>query len=276
MKYLLLLLACLPFANVIAQNKTDHPKVMIIPFDPDMYFNDSDEMLAKYNQKNIKEIRTMFRMGFNANLSAKILSEYETKSMLTDTTKDVAKDLYAIYKSISYFQDKSMPQQQSIEQGQTVNKSLFKKKPSGNDQTKSKLTETDKDGLHTYMNVKIHDVKMLEYLKQKYGTELFVFVNQFNLVTNYEHCLDRATNTFEREIGIHYSIFDYTGKQLAGDVAIIKFPSNTNDMAVIIKETFPPIADHLTKDLPGHIKSSNGNSNNHEVKYQSQPAKKEE
>jgi hypothetical protein len=263
--YLFLLLVFFGFHSATAQ-KTDHPKVMIIPFDPDMYFNDSDQMLAEYNKKSIKDIRTMFRYGFNVNLNAKIMSEYDTKPLLTDSTKGAMDDLYAIYKGISYFKDKSIPQPGTQSQsGQPVTKTSFiKKRQTGNDQLKSKLTETDKDGLHTYMNVKIFDVKMLEFLQQKYGCDMFVFINQFNMVTNYATCLDRSTNTFEREIGIHYSVFDVTGKQLAGDVAIVKFPSNSNDIMTIMKENFPIISQHLTQNLPGRVVTA---SDVQQVKY---------
>jgi hypothetical protein len=256
--YLILLLIAIGFQHVSAQ-KTDHPRVMIIPFDPDMYFNDSDQMLAEYNKKNIKDIRTMFRYGFNVNLNAKIMSEYDSKPLLTDSTTGAMEDLYAIYKGISYFKDKSVPQASTAStNGQPVKTSLFKKSTES-EQLKSKLTETDKDGLRTYMNVKIHNVKMLEFLKQKYGCDMFVFINQFNMVTNYETCLDRSTNTFEREIGIHYSVFDVTGKQLAGDVAIVKFPSNSNDIMTIMKENFPIISQHLTKDMPGRVRTQESN-----------------
>ena len=100
------------------------------------------------------------------------------------------------------------------------------------------------------MNVKIHNAAMLEYLHNKYGTEVFLFINQFNLVTNFEHCLDRANNVFEREVMIHFSVFDYTGKQIAGDVAIVNLPSNNNNLDLIIKEKFPVIADYIKGQLP--------------------------
>lgn len=232
-------------------NSRDNPSVMIIPFDPNMYFSDADEQLAKYNQKSVKEIRTLFRYGLNISVNAKILTYYETRPLLTDTARSAVEDLYAIYKGISYYKDKSMlPSEPEAKTSQEEKKKLLtlkKKDEESEAQTASALREPLEK--HDYINVRLHDGRMLPYLNNKYGTELFVFINQFDLVTNYEHCLDRATNTFERDIKVHFSIFDHTGRQLAGDVAIVHFPSNTNDVTTIMRDNFPVIAHYLAGKL---------------------------
>ncbi len=227
------------------------PKVMIIPFDPDMYFCDADQSLADFNKMNVKEVRQQFRYGLNMNLNARVMSAYGTKTMLTDTTADVSKDLYAIYKSISYFSDKSMASSSITGEDPEPKGGAFKKNTSNKGQGKGTGTKSSNEiEARNYMNVKIHNPAMLEYLHDKYGTEVFLFVNQFNLVTNFEHCLDRANNVFQREVLIHFSIFDYTGKQLAGDVAIVNLPSNNNNLDLIIKEKFPVISDYIKGQLP--------------------------
>jgi len=233
--------------------------VMLIPFDPNLYFSDSDDALSRHNQKSIKEIRTLFRYGLNMNVNAKILGRYETRPLLTDTLKTAREDLNLIYRDISYFKDKSMLSEEmkkKLEKEKEPKKifTLKKKEEENNAHTTSKLNNSVTE--HEYMNVKIHP-EMLAYLKKKYGTEIFVFINQFELVTNYEHCLDRATNTFQRDIKVHFSIFDATGKQLAGDVAIAHFSSNTNDLTEIIRSNFPIVSEYLAGNLPNNAKTAN-------------------
>ncbi|HXH19520.1 MAG TPA: hypothetical protein VNJ07_10600 [Chitinophagales bacterium] len=254
------------FCNMQAQQPdSSYRAVMIIPFDPNMYFSDSDEQLKAYNKKSVKEIRTLFRYGLNINVNAKILSLYETRDLLTDTAKGTLEDLNAIYAGIGYFKDKSMP---STEEKQKLflkktdarfapveKKKLFTLKKNDAEseaQTASKLKEPDV--AHEYMNVRFHDIRLLDYLRSKYGTDLFVFLNQFELVTNFEHCLDRSTNTFERDLKVHFSIFDYTGRQLAGDIAIVHFPSNTNDITIIMRENFPIISEYLAEKFNKGVK----------------------
>lgn len=239
------------FSVVIAN--AEEPSVMIIPFNPDMYFSDSDQDLAKYNQKSIPEVRKMFRYGLSINLNARIMKEHDSRSMISDSAKDAKLDLYRIYNSIGYYQDKAKSVQVKEEMeddnkgliGKT--KGFFSKK---NDEQNSEEDADKGDDYRKYMNVRIKNPELLPYLSEKYGTEIFVFINQFNLKTNYEHCLDRATNTFEREVLVHFSIFDKDGNQLAGDIASVYFPSNSNDLMDIMRNNFPPISDFLARNIP--------------------------
>lgn len=236
--------------------KTDYASVMIIPFDPNLYFSDSDDQLSKHNNKNIKEIRTLFRYGLNMNVNVKILSQYNTRPLLTDTLQTAREDLNLIYRDISYFKDKSMPSEAMKKKAAAEERekkfTLNKKDTESQAQVTSKLNHPILP--RDYMNVKISQPQMLQYLQKKYGTDIFVFINQFELVTNYEHCLDRATNTFERDIKVHFSIFDATGKQLAGDVAIAHFSSNTNDLTEIMRNNFPVISEYLAGNMPNKTK----------------------
>lgn len=247
----------MPLTQTAAQElKTDYAGVMIIPFDPNLYFSDSDDQLSKHNNKNVKEIRTLFRYGLNMNVNVKILSQYNTRPLLTDTLQTAREDLNLIYRDISYFKDKSMPSEAMKKKAAAEERekkfSLNKKDTESAAQVTSKLNHPILP--RDYMNVKINQPQMLQYLQKKYGTDIFVFINQFELVTNYEHCLDRATNTFERDIKVHFSIFDATGKQLAGDVAVAHFSSNTNDLTEIMRNNFPVISEYLAGNMPNKTK----------------------
>ncbi|GIV33125.1 MAG: hypothetical protein KatS3mg031_0660 [Chitinophagales bacterium] len=259
----IVILAILTFSGFLVsaqQYGASSPKVMIIPFDPYLYFSDADEQLAKYNNKSIKEVRTLFRYGLNINVNAKILALYETRPLLTDTAKGASEDLYNIYKNISYFKDNSMPSPEMKKEMEAQSRKkgfrIFSAPEESTEAHTSSRLKLPDEKQKEYINVKIHNNAMLQYLRKKYGTDLFVFINQFDLVTNYEHCLDRATNTFERDIKVHFSIFDYTGKQLAGDVAIVHFPSSTNDITEIMKNNFPVISEYLTGNLPKNYKAN--------------------
>lgn len=231
----------------------EYRSVMIIPFDPAMYFSDSDEMLAKYNQKNIKEIRTLFRYGLNINLNARVMTQYETTNLLSDTSNGSLNDLALIYKSISYFGDEPMPEKKELTEKENTNNkkisNLFKKKEE--DKTEQNLKQQQFKMPRKYINVKIQNKELLSYLAEKYHVDLFLFANQFNLETNYEQCLDRANNIFQRELMVHYSLFDKNGKQLAGGITHVDFPSNSNDMMDIMKTNFPKLTDQMVNQFPG-------------------------
>ena len=54
---------------------------------------------------------------------------------------------------------------------------------------------------------------------------------------------------YRRDLKVHYSIFDKTGKQLYGDVAVSHFGSNTNEVKEIINENFQTISDYILKSF---------------------------
>ena len=86
---------------------SDH-KVMIIPFNMNNYFSDADMDIAKANKKQQQEISNLFRYGLNYNVNARVITAYDTYSILTDTTIQSAKDLKMIYQAISYQYDTPM------------------------------------------------------------------------------------------------------------------------------------------------------------------------
>jgi hypothetical protein len=246
-----ILALCFLIIAAIGMNaQNENRSVMIIPFDPNMYFSDADDQLSKYNKKSVKEIRTLFRYGLNINLNARIMTQYGAVSLLNDSTQGAMNDLAMIYKSITYFQDDT-PQPESDVTSKETNgiKGIFKnsQEDKAQDNTKHQGSKIPKK----YMNVKVANKQLLPYLAEKYKVDLFLFCNQFNLQTNYEHCLDRTTNTYERDLWVHYTLFDINGKQIAGGISQSHFPSNSNDMMNIMKTNFPQLSEQMVSKLPG-------------------------
>lgn len=242
-------------------------EVLIIPYDPGMYFSDADEMLAESNNKSEKEVRNLLRYGLNSRVKAQIIGKHGARSLLTDTTKQAYKDLQRIYQAIKYQKAEAMaPKDVKVGKGAGENSEQYRQeiidKMKENEKEQKKEEEEQKTQAEKYkeqevkgryyIDVDIPSNKMLKYFKKNYGTELFLFLNQFELITNYNHCLDRSTNTFERTIKVHYSLYNAEGKQLAGDVAIVKFPSNSNDLYKIIRKNFPIVGEYVSEDLPAY------------------------
>jgi len=244
-------------------------KVLIIPYDPGMYFSDSDEMLAESNDKSEKEVRNLLRYGLNSRVKAQIIGKHGARSLLTDTSEQAFKDLQRIYQAIRYEKAEAMaPKDVKVGEGSGENSEKYRKEiiekvqekeedgDSEEQKTQAEQYKEEEVKGRYYMDVDIPSNKMLKYFKKNYGTELFLFLNQFELITNYNHCLDRATNTFERTIKVHYSLYNTDGGQLAGDVAIVKFPSNSNDLYKIIRKNFPIVGRYVSEDLPAYGKAN--------------------
>ena len=44
-------------------------------------------------------------------------------------------------------------------------------------------------------------------LSEKYGTDIFVFMSQLEIKTNYDDCLNLALKIYQREIKVHFAIY---------------------------------------------------------------------
>ncbi len=223
--------------NIQLPANKKYSKVMIIPYNPNMYFSDADDAIAKASNKTPEEVRRMFRQGIAYDVSIRILPRYPIKNMLYDTSQMAQRDLYLIYKNISYHKAES-PSYKKDEEN----------KP--NDITSGENPIVQSASLKEYIAAEAPK-QMLQYLYETYGTDLFVFINQFDLVTNYKYCTDRAINNFTRDVIVHFSIYDKDGNYLYGDAVKVTFNKNTNHIDEIILHNFPVIADYIAKHVPG-------------------------
>jgi len=104
------------------------------------------------------------------------------------------------------------------------------------------------------MNTKISEPKLLNYLTTKYKTDYFVFINQLDIKNNMDS-YDLVTDTYQREITVHYSILDKTGKNLSAGVATSTFSSKENEPKKIVADSFSPIASYIAENLKASIKA---------------------
>lgn len=227
-------------------------RVLIIPFDPYLYFSDADDEIAAASKIPRVKVREFFRRRLNALMDP---PGYETIHLLGGTVKDSLKDLDRIYKSIAYMQDniKGVPPE-GIDIG-------FDKLPPAQsliERTKKKLTDPQRTGkaIHEkdkgkYYGVKINDPEnFFNYFNNKYHVRYYVFINQFDVKTLYEHCLDRSRQDYERNFITHFTIFDSNGNQVAGNRVKIFYNSNSNSIYQIINDNMQKIADAIIAQIP--------------------------
>lgn len=240
--------------------------VMLVPFDMTYYLSDADHGLAKYNRKTLKEIQQAFRYGLDGHLGAAVADLYTPRRILLDTVPEYNADLNRLRGAVSMRYMKPFGVDRVAERGMETSadtrpghriRKLFGK--SDQDQA---MSETGGDSQfrqgtirgpvegRKVMHARLNDTTVLQDMYDRYGTDLFLFVNQFELRTNYEHCLDRATNNFAREISVHYSIYNHRGDLLARDVITVLAESNTQLMKELMDDTFPALSRQISSGLP--------------------------
>jgi hypothetical protein len=228
------------------------PRVLIVPFDPYNYFSDADQEIAKVSKMPSTGVRKAFRMRLNALLEPK---GYETIHLLGGQVKDSITELNRVYSSVSYnYQDVLYTEANPKPETKPGQSSLFqkdnetKKTAVSNDQNTSRQSLARDDS--KYYGVKVKSPDFYSYFNTKYKIKYYVFVNQFEVKTDYEHCLDRSTQNYIRYLVTHYSIFDNTGKQVAGNRIKLQYNSNANNINKILSDNMDKVASIILSEIP--------------------------
>lgn len=232
----------------------DMKQVLIIPFDPYLYFSDADQEIAAKSKIVPTKVREIFRRRMNALMQ---LPGYESIFLLGGRFEDTLRDLNKIYSSVSYGYQQSIHtsvgNDLNSEGMQTSSKSkswLDKQKEKlTNGQTYNKAATDKHEG--QFFGVKIRNPEeFFSYFAHKYSVDYYIFVNQFEVKTNYENCLDRAAHNFERTFTTHFSIFDEKGNQIAGNQFKTFYNSNSSYIYSIVADNMDKIAARIMSELP--------------------------
>lgn len=226
-------------------------KVMLIPYDPQFYLSDAEQDIREATKKDPPVIRESFRKNIDYNIKRAINKYRPCISLLNDVDSFPAlkEVLMEIYSRTGYRYDKPMPIPVKPEKADSVEKKNIKpNKETLDSRTAPQYIAVKGDA--QYMNTVLSKPGILNDFFSQYGTDLFVFVNQFEIKTNYSSCLDIANKIYKREILLHFSVFDKNGKQLAGTYITSYFPSDSNNAFDIMKNCFPELAKFVAMCTP--------------------------
>jgi hypothetical protein len=208
-------------------------KVMIIPFEPVMYMSEIDKKVNAQTGWNFEQIRENFRRQLDVKILLKLKSKTKAVSFYMDSIK-MAKDLDNIYRSRTLAYEMVDPKARAAENAK-------KEKPKNI--TKGQLTvEINND--NKFMNAKVINTTLLASLNKKYGVEHFIFINELDIKYNMD-AYDIATDSYQREVMVHYTIIDKTQKVISAGIASVKLTSNDYVPKKIVEQAFVPIADYI-------------------------------
>ncbi|HXD92699.1 MAG TPA: hypothetical protein VNX01_05760, partial [Bacteroidia bacterium] len=200
-KVILFFISCILSFASYAQVKH---KIMVIPFEPKLYMSQIDHKINAETKLSQKEIKEAFRKGINAELAKALKQKYEVLDLLKDTAK-YKKDVLAIYKSITFEYEK-VPDQSNYKA--PVEEKGKKSSVITNGQI---LAESNADA--RFMNAKVTSPALIPGLYAKHKTDLFLFINQLDIISNQLAAGDIGTSA-ERIITLHYTVFTVDAKEI--------------------------------------------------------------
>lgn len=207
-------------------------KIMIIPFDPMMYMSEIDQKINQQTKWEFREIREYFRHQMENQLKLKLQSiSAPVVSFYTDSAK-TAKDLAYIYQSTAISFD-------LIDKPTAPTAASKKESGIKNGQLVVEISDDKK-----FTNIKTKNSEVIPYLNKKYKSEYFVFINELDIKAVPES-YDLATDSYQREVTVHYTIIDKDSKLITAGAATSRFSSKENNPKKIVALTFTPIAGYI-------------------------------
>jgi hypothetical protein len=225
----------------MTNDKTVSGKVMIIPFEPLMYMSEIDKKVNEQTGWNFEQIRENFRRQLDVKILLKLKTKTNAISFYMDSVK-MAKDLEFVYRSRSLAYEPVDPKERNS------TPSNKKQKPITNGQLTVEINNDNR-----FMNAKVINPALLPSLNKKYGAEYFIFINELDMKPNMD-AYDVATDSYQRDITVHYTIMDKTKKVISAGVVSVKLSSLENAPKKIVEQAFIPIADHIADQYLSFIK----------------------
>lgn len=247
--------------------------VLLIPFPSQMYLSDSDREIAEESQVSYDALRAKFRTGLDISFAVRLQELYGDHSLLRDTSDRAASDLKKLYRNAKY-QYAFTPEKKTemADAEKEANKGLagfFGKKKKEEEPKQEKglfdsgsdkpAASADEPG--SYMHAELRDSTILRELHEVYGTELFLFLNQFEIDTRFDDCIDFDNKIYNREIKVHYDLYRFDGTLLDGGILITTFPSSVNSVNEITRKYFSDMTDSFQEKIPVRSATVSGSEN---------------
>lgn len=247
-------------ANVLTgeSESTENPndlKVMVIPFHPiKYYFSDCDKALAKRSELNIQDVRYSFLAGLDYASENFVDKKHESMNLYQMKDSVSKKVLEDFYNNVSYSYDvptRSVTKSQKkffkkIWENRQVKKARKQRETVGSEECYTEVNaEEDR-----YMKATLKNKEFLDMMNEVYKPDYYITINQFEVITDLEKCIDRELGKFRRRIKVHYNVFNTNGDLIFGDVVTAKYNSNSDDVNKIIQENFGFLGEYIAQSIP--------------------------
>ncbi|KAA5548559.1 LysM peptidoglycan-binding domain-containing protein [Adhaeribacter rhizoryzae] len=224
-------------------------RVVVVPFDPALYFSDADNDIAWQSKVEKQKIRYIFQARLNALLQA---PGYQSINLVNVPVADSVYNPNNIYKQLSYsYQNIKTSAVPAIAPPKEKGLKAWVK----NTREKVGISKTEEPvGVAydetKYYGVRANDPDLFATLSNSIGANYFIFINQFEIFTDYNNCIDRTTKNFVRNFRVHYTIYNAQGDLVAGNKILIPYESNVNDINKITRDNLGKMASRIMADLP--------------------------
>ena len=239
-------------------------RVLLVPFDERIYFNDATADIARRDGLTHDEIMEYFRYQLNLYLTNSLIDSCEVVDLLKDNTREAEADISGLYTTMSY---ELRLAEFEIE---TENMSaLARKRAEKLEEARRKQREEEmknaRPGIQNgelvgrkqqtddmYLHIIIGQPDVLKEIATRRNVDYFLFINQFDIKTDYRDPYLSGQRNVQRLMRVHFSIYNTEGEFISGNFASTKVPIYEDDKEHIVTQYFPEIMRQILKKIKFH------------------------
>lgn len=257
MKNIAALLLCILSFSLSAQHFTiqysDKPinlnkqSVLLIPFQAKLYLSDVNRDLMIANDLTSKEVISRFTAGVDQSILFAFEKRCRVSSFYQIDQKDMDRDLAYIYRNVKLKYELVS----KTKEKNNIKTIKFKKRSEEyqGGRIEDGQIKTTRDNRERYMKAIVTDNNMLDSMHYIFNNKFFLFINELDLKNQYADAIEMGRLNYNRELKLHYTIYNDDGEILSTGISKTTFPAKLNDINKIIKNYFPILAEQIYADL---------------------------
>jgi hypothetical protein len=238
-----------------------YPKIMIIPYYPANYKSDVDMSGIIYKDDapfgEYYNANRLIRYNLEKSLSEDLLLYFDIRRVLFyDKLTSMQKDLDYIYKSVRY--DTKSQRLKAYYRNFpefSVMQILGDREKRWGVNCVEEQNEIPilKNTRITYFDVSIRDTNLIPYLDKKYKCDYYLFINGFELKTRFKICMDLMKNVKQKDIVLHFTLFDNKGHRKVGGLVGITYEPNNSDIFDIAENNLGILSSLVTDVIKNQL-----------------------
>lgn len=239
-------------------------RVLLVPFDERIYFNDATADIARRDGLTHDEIMEYFRYQLSLYLTNALIDSCEVVDLLKDNTREAEADISGLYTTMSYelrlaeldldtenmgvFARKRVEKAEEARRKQREEEILNARPRVQNGELLGRRQSTD----DMYLHIIIGQPDVLKEIATRRNVDYFLFINQFDIKTDYRDPYLSGQRNVQRLMRVHFSIYNTDGEFICGSFASTKVPIYEDDKERIVNQYFPEIMRQILKKIKFH------------------------
>ncbi len=236
----------------VLRSRPEHDlRMLIVPFDPRIYYNDASPEMEKIYDKSHEELMNYFRVQWNRNMHMAFIDSCYTIDLLSDNTKEARDDIDGLYTCISYTMEDKMQNYPELEEEPNFFRSLFRsifpkkekkveKIPWETRTEHGEIISNRQSSREKFAHIVFSNKNFLSDLAFRRNIDLFLFINYFEIRGDYSDPYASGQADLQRYFKVHFSIFDSYGDLVHGGYSHVEIPFYLYDREEIVNNYFPP------------------------------------